>query len=235
MKSSIISRTVIAGVAGLFLATAAHAQPETTTQAVESAGKDPVQEIRDFIQAKIDAKAIDKSKMNWKTQLPMFPSVTFDPAKKYFWNMKTSKGDIKVELFPKTAPKHVANVVYLTEVGFYDNGVFHRVIPGFMAQGGCPLGAGTGSPGYRFDGEYPAGGPKHDRPGILSTANAGPGTDGSQFFLTFVETAWLDGKHTVFGQVVAGSQTLTELEKFGSQSGRTKEPLLIEKATITIE
>jgi peptidyl-prolyl cis-trans isomerase B (cyclophilin B) len=103
-----------------------------------------------------------------------------------------------------------------------------------MAQGGCPLGTGTGGPGYRFDGEFRAD-VKHDRPGLLSMANAGPGTDGSQFFLTFLPTPWLDGKHTIFGEVVEGKETLKALEDAGSQNGKTKEPLAIEKATIEVE
>lgn len=235
MKTTRISHFLIAGLAGCFLTISAPAQTNTIEQAATPAGKEPMQEIRDYIQKQVADGKIDKAKMNWKTQLPKFPEVILPEGKKIFWNLKTSKGDITVELFPKTAPNHVINCIYLTELGFYDNGVFHRVIPGFMAQGGCPLGSGVGSPGYRFNGEFPAGGPRHDRPGLLSSANAGPGTDGSQFFLTFVETPWLDGKHTIYGQVTAGATTLSELEKFGSQSGRTKELLLIQKATITIE
>jgi cyclophilin family peptidyl-prolyl cis-trans isomerase len=103
-----------------------------------------------------------------------------------------------------------------------------------MAQGGDPAGNGTGGPGYEYDGEF-EGGAKHDRPGILSMANAGPGTDGSQFFLTFVPTGHLDGKHTVFGETVKGMDTLKALESAGSASGRTKEKLEITKATIRVE
>lgn len=112
----------------------------------------------------------------------------------------TNKGDIRLELFADQAPLTVANFVNLAERGYYDGLTFHRVIPDFMIQGGCPLGTGTGGPGYTFEDECtPA--LKHDRPGILSMANAGPNTNGSQFFITHVPTAWLDGKHTVFGSV----------------------------------
>jgi len=116
--------------------------------------------------------------------------------------MKTNKGPIHINLFADHAPKTVANFVNLARRGFYDGLNFHRVIADFMIQGGCPLGSGTGGPGYRFEDECT---PelKHDRPGILSMANAGPGTNGSQFFITHVPTAWLDGKHTVFGAVVS--------------------------------
>ena len=114
--------------------------------------------------------------------------------------METSKGTIRLQLFADKVPYTVANFVNLTGRGFYNGLNFHRVIPDFMVQGGCPLGTGTGEPGYRFEDEFDAS-LVHDRPGILSMANAGPNTNGSQFFITHVPTAWLDGKHAVFGAV----------------------------------
>lgn len=115
--------------------------------------------------------------------------------------VRTSKGDIKLRLFADKAPATVANFVNLAKRGYYDGLTFHRVIPDFMIQGGCPLGTGTGGPGYRFEDECtPA--LRHDAPGKLSMANAGPGTNGSQFFITHIATPWLDGKHTVFGEVL---------------------------------
>ena len=116
--------------------------------------------------------------------------------------MNTSKGVINIRLYPQQAPVTVANFVNLAKRGFYDGLSFHRVIDNFMIQGGCPLGSGTGGPGYNFEDECT---PelRHDAPGKLSMANAGPGTNGSQFFITHVETPWLDGKHTVFGSVVS--------------------------------
>ncbi len=118
--------------------------------------------------------------------------------------LKTNKGDIKLRLFAAKAPITVANFVNLAKRGFYDGLTFHRVIPDFMIQGGCPHGTGTGGPGYRFEDECR---PelKHDAPGKLSMANAGPGTNGSQFFITHVATPWLDGRHTVFGEVIDGT------------------------------
>lgn len=115
--------------------------------------------------------------------------------------MRTSKGDIKMRLFANKAPVTVANFVNLVKRGYYDGLTFHRVIPDFMIQGGCPNGSGTGGPGYRFEDECT---PEltHNAPGKLSMANAGPGTNGSQFFITHVETPWLDGRHTVFGEVL---------------------------------
>lgn len=177
---------------------------------------------------------IDKSNASWKTRLPKPTQVTFTAGKKYFWVLDTTKGPIEVRLLADSAPMHVTSTIYLTNLGFYDGIAFHRVIPGFMAQGGDPLGNGTGGPGYQYDGEF-GGSAKHDKPGVLSMANAGPGTDGSQFFLTFVETNYLNGKHTVFGETVKGTETLKALEAAGSQSGRTKEKLEIKKATIRVE
>ena len=114
--------------------------------------------------------------------------------------IRTSKGDINLQLFADIAPVTVANFVNLSRNGFYDGLTFHRVIADFMVQGGCPNGSGTGGPGYRFEDECSASA-RHDGPGVLSMANAGPGTNGSQFFITHVETPWLDGRHTVFGRV----------------------------------
>jgi peptidyl-prolyl cis-trans isomerase B (cyclophilin B) len=114
----------------------------------------------------------------------------------------TSRGPIKVELFADKAPLTVANFVNLVKHGFYDGLIFHRVIADFMIQGGCPEGSGRGGPGYRFEDET-KNGVRHDR-GVLSMANAGPSTNGSQFFITHIKTDWLDGKHTVFGKVLEG-------------------------------
>lgn len=114
----------------------------------------------------------------------------------------TSRGPIKIELYPDKAPLTVANFVNLAKRGFYDGLNFHRVIADFMIQGGCPEGSGRGGPGYRFEDET-NNGVRHER-GVLSMANAGPNTNGSQFFITHVPTSWLDGKHTVFGKVVEG-------------------------------
>ena len=114
--------------------------------------------------------------------------------------IKTSKGDINLDMYATKTPHTVANFLGLAKAGYYDGLKFHRVIPDFMIQGGCPLGTGTGSPGYQFGDEFD---PelRHDVPGVLSMANAGPGTNGSQFFITHISTPWLDGKHTVFGKV----------------------------------
>ncbi len=141
----------------------------------------------------------------------------------------TTKGDLLCELFEDKVPNTVANMVELAGNGFYKGMRFHRVIPGFMAQGGCPnsrQGAsgvpGTGGPGYTFPDEFHES-LKHDGRGVLSMANSGPNTNGSQFFLCFAPAPHLDGKHSVFGRVIAGKQVLDRLEKIGTPSGDTKE------------
>ena len=123
-----------------------------------------------------------------------------------FATFDTDRGPIKIELFADKAPLTVANFVNLAKRGFYDGLNFHRVIADFMIQGGCPEGSGRGGPGYRFEDET-GNGVKHER-GVLSMANAGPNTNGSQFFITHIKTGWLDGKHTVFGQVLEGQDVV---------------------------
>ncbi len=123
----------------------------------------------------------------------------------------TDRGPIKVELYPEKAPLTVANFVNLVRRGFYDGLNFHRVIADFMIQGGCPEGSGRGGPGYRFEDEADNG-VRHER-GVLSMANAGPNTNGSQFFITHIATPWLDGKHTVFGKVVEGLEAVDKVEQ----------------------
>ena len=124
---------------------------------------------------------------------------------------QTSKGPIHVRLFDDKAPVTVANFVNLAQRGFYDGLNFHRVIADFMIQGGCPQGTGTGGPGYRFEDETRTG-LSHER-GVLSMANAGPNTNGSQFFITHIKTDWLDGKHTVFGQVKSGQDIVNAVQQ----------------------
>ena len=138
--------------------------------------------------------------------------MTIDADKNYTATFKTSRGNIVVDLFAKDAPKTVNNFVFLARDGFYDGLNFHRVIPDFMIQGGCPEGSGRGGPGYRFEDET-AGNPHKHQVGSLSMANAGPNTNGSQFFITHVVTNWLDGKHTVFGQVREGQDVVDAVKQ----------------------
>jgi len=138
------------------------------------------------------------------------PAMSIDPKKKYTATMRTDKGEILMELFADKTPLTVNNFVFLARQGFYDGTFFHRVISDFMAQGGDPTGTGSGGPGYRFADEFvPT--LKHDKPGILSMANAGPNTNGSQFFITHVPTPHLNGKHSVFGQVISGMDVLLSI------------------------
>jgi len=182
----------------------------------------------------ITKQALDKTDPAWKTKLSKPPLLIFTPEKDYFWELQTNQGNLTIKLLTDSAPMHVSSTIYLTKLGFYDDLIFHRVIPGFMAQGGDPLGNGTGNPGYKYDGEFD-GEVTHSEPGMLSMANSGPGTDGSQFFITFLPTPFLDGKHTVFGKVVAGLEdSLINIEALGSRRGRTKEPVQIIKASIRI-
>jgi cyclophilin family peptidyl-prolyl cis-trans isomerase len=138
------------------------------------------------------------------------PEMEIDPKKSYTAILHTDKGDITLKLFADKTPKTVNNFVFLSRQGFYNGTIFHRVIADFMAQGGDPTGSGRGGPGYRFADEFH---PqlRHNKPGILSMANAGPGTNGSQFFITHVPTSWLDNKHSVFGEVTQGLDVLLSI------------------------
>ncbi len=144
--------------------------------------------------------------MQWSTP----PSMQIDAKKHYRARIQTDKGDIVLELFADKAPNTVNNFVFLARQGFYDGTIFHRVIKDFMAQGGDPTGTGTGGPGYRFKDEFDSS-LRHDRPGRLSMANAGPNTNGSQFFITHVPTPWLDQKHSIFGQVIEGMDVVNSI------------------------
>lgn len=140
-----------------------------------------------------------------------------DPKKTYVAQIQTNKGLIEINLFADKAPITVNNFVFLAREGFYDGIVFHRVISDFMIQGGDPTGTGTGGPGYKWNDEPSALAIKHTGPGILSMANAGKNTNGSQFFITHVKTEWLDGKHAVFGQATADSQKVVNAIRQGDK------------------
>jgi len=141
------------------------------------------------------------------------PEMQIDTDAVYEATIETDKGDIEVELYPGHAPKTVNNFVFLAEEGFYDGTSFHRVIPGFMVQGGDPTGTGRGGPGYKFEDEIEDNPLSHDGPGVLSMANAGPNTNGSQFFITHAKQPHLDDKHTVFGEVVEGQDVVESIDQ----------------------
>ena len=151
------------------------------------------------------------------------PAMSIDPNKSYTATFDTSKGKIVADLFPKDAPKTVNNFVFLARDNFYDGTKFHRVIENFMVQGGDPEGTGRGGPGYKFEDEL-KNNPRKHQVGSLSMANAGPNTNGSQFFITHVVTDWLDGKHTVFGQVREGQDVVNKV-----QGGDTLKSVTIEE------
>jgi peptidyl-prolyl cis-trans isomerase B (cyclophilin B) len=142
----------------------------------------------------------------WKTA----PEMSIDPRNSYTARMDTDLGEIVLQLFADKAPRTVNNFVFLAREGFYDSVTFHRVIPDFMVQGGDPTGTGRGGPGYQFKDEFHPS-LRHDGPGVLSMANAGPNTNGSQFFITHGATPWLDGKHAVFGKVISGMDVLMSI------------------------
>jgi peptidyl-prolyl cis-trans isomerase B (cyclophilin B) len=150
---------------------------------------------------------------------PAPPSGALDTSKTYTARFKTERGDIVAELYADRAPLTVENFVNLARAGFYDGTTFHRVIKGFMAQGGDPTGTGTGGPGYQFGDEFHPS-LRHDGAGTLSMANAGPGTNGSQFFITHSATPHLDDKHSVFGRVTEGMDVVSALRERDPQRDR---------------
>jgi cyclophilin family peptidyl-prolyl cis-trans isomerase len=163
----------------------------------------------------------------WKSA----PEMQIDTKKKYKARMDTDKGTMVIELFADKAPKTVNNFVFLAKEGYYDGLIFHRVINDFMVQGGDPTGTGSGGPGYKFGDEFHPS-LKHDKPGMLSMANAGPGTNGSQFFITHVPTPWLDNKHSIFGQVVEGMDVLMSIP---ARDPSRRDAPAVKIKTVTIE
>lgn len=189
------------------------------------------------IDAFIASKQPNTTKPNWRTMLPRPPKVAFPADKHVYWTLDTNKGRMVLKLWHDVAPMHVSNLIYLTRLRFYDGLTFHRVIQGFMAQGGCPYGNGSGMPGYGIPLEVSLSA-KHDRAGILSTANTGrPNSDGCQFFLMLNPNSGLDGKYSAYGNIVEGMETLRALEALGGRNDATSKPrerLVIEKATVEL-
>lgn len=157
------------------------------------------------LQAKLQEQSMKKS---WSKP----PEMIIDPKKKYVVTIETDRGNIELELFPKEAPKTVNNFVFLIREGFYDGVKFHRVISNFVIQGGDPDGNGTGGPGYKFEDETRGNPHKHLR-GVISMANAGPNTNGSQFFITHSPQSHLDNRHTVFGKVTSGQDVVNAIRQ----------------------
>ncbi|MDF2702873.1 MAG: Peptidyl-prolyl cis-trans isomerase (rotamase) - cyclophilin family [Rubrobacteraceae bacterium] len=147
------------------------------------------------------------------------PEMALKPDHDYHANLVTEKGTVRIKLFAEEAPQTVNNFVFLAREGYFDRTTFHRVIEGFMAQGGDPTGTGAGGPGYSIRDEFHPD-LRHDRPGVLSMANRGPNTGGSQFFITHVATPWLDDRHAVFGEVVEGMEVVNSIRERDPQSDR---------------
>lgn len=201
-------------------------EPKTVAQASKPAKDDKITAEDPAIKA-IDAfiakMKVDTKRPNWRTALSEPPKQTFSKDHDYLWHVETGEGKLVIRYFPDAAPMHVTSGIYLSRLGYYDGIGFHRIIPGFMAQGGCPNTEskakkptwGQGGPGYYMDGEF-IGKLSHDRAGLLSMANTGrPKSEGAQFFITFGETKMLDGKYSIWGEVIEGKDTLKALEKKG--------------------
>lgn len=177
-----------------------------------------IAQMETFIESRKAAGRIDVERDGWRTRLPKFPPLAFDAGGVYHWILETSEGTLKAELNYEAAPEHVRNVIYLSLLGFYDGLNFHRIIPGFMAQGGCPVGRGNGSPGYTLNLEVTHEA-LHRGPGVLSMARSqNPNSAGSQFFITFGDTPNLDMQYSVFGRVVEGMDVVRKLESAGNPS-----------------
>ncbi len=147
------------------------------------------------------------------------PEMTISPDNDYYATFRTERGPIRTKLFADKAPETVNNFVFLARDGYFDGTTFHRVIKNFMVQGGDPTGTGAGGPGYRIQDEFHQD-LRHDKPGVLSMANAGPNTGGSQFFITHMATPWLDGRHAVFGEVVEGMELVNAIRERDPQLDR---------------
>ena len=223
---------IFSAIAFVLALGACSSTPKAPTDSAVAKNRPPPPSAVKKIAAHIEAHPVNKSDPAWKTRVPRPPTVEYSPDLDYYWFLHTSEGGIKIKLKPEYAPGHVTSTIYLTRLGFYDGLSFHRIIPKFMVQGGDPLGNGSGGPGYRMGGEFSRKA-RHNKRGVVSAANAGPRTDGSQFFILFGSDAeQLDGKHTVFGQVVEGMGTLKTLEMFGSESGVPQRAAYIRRAEI---
>lgn len=188
--------------------------------------------IQEYVERRTQANDIDTKKPEWRTRLPLRPSVQLDAAKAYVWTLTTDAGSLQIRLRADRAPSHVATVVYLTLLGFFDGLSIHTIVPGKALESGDPADDGKGSPGFALSPE--ASDAKHDRRGLVSAVSQGPSTDDSKFRITFAADPSLDPINTIFGEVEAGLDILGKLEALGTASGRPSTRVTILKATISI-
>jgi peptidylprolyl isomerase len=225
----LIRRCARVGAAGLFcfvIPFAARADDTVTNE------PPPVlEQIDAYIATQTVSGAICKTNVTWRQHLPVFPPVRYPVGHEYSARVETEKGVVIVKLLHGAAPRHVANFLYLARLGFYDGEAFDFVVPGKRVQWGCPIGDGRGTPGYVFAGEYESG-LSHDRPGLLSTANAGRNTDGCIFFFTLSPMPWFDGKHTIFGEVTNGIEVLTAVGETGTPLGQPRSRVKIARIAL---
>jgi cyclophilin family peptidyl-prolyl cis-trans isomerase len=215
----------------LFIAACGPARPPVTTPTAEAVPQAPQAEP---VQPELPGLPAVSNGRQW----PAPPPMTIDPNRIYRATFRTERGDVVTELFADRTPVTVNNLVFLAREGFYDNTTFHRVIDDFMVQGGDPTGTGMGGPGYRFEDEI-IGNLTFDEPGLLAMANSGPGTNGSQFFITLAPTPWLDGRHTIFGKVIEGMDVLDDLTRRDPQqnpgfTGDVLETVIIEEVESSV-
>ncbi len=215
--------------------TPAPAAAEATATPAQATAAPAAEVARPEVVAEGAASALEPMARNGMYTAP--PTMTIDTSKFYYATLKTQRGDIKVQLFADRAPLTVNNFIFLAREGYYNDTTFHRVLEGFMAQAGDPTGSGSGGPGYQFEDEI-VDNLVFDRPSLLAMANAGPGTNGSQFFITFAPTDWLNGLHTIFGEVIEGQDVLNAITKRdpggASAPGDTLYTVLIEETDESI-
>jgi cyclophilin family peptidyl-prolyl cis-trans isomerase len=246
LVGAVLLMWVLAACTGTTTSPAVEGEAATATPAVEApAAATPVpvaEATNDVIVPPPDlaerGPAAEIALMDRNDMYDAAPEMTIDPTKYYYATLKTNRGDVRVQLFADRAPITVNNFVYLARQGFYDNTSFHRVLDGFMAQAGDPTGSGAGGPGYTFADEFFPG-LVFDRPGLLAMANSGPATNGSQFFITFAATDWLNGNHTIFGEVIEGDEVLSRLKRRDPSTqpdfvGDTLYTVLIEESDTSI-
>jgi len=216
----------------LLVAGCSKPSPSSSAPTKSDTPADPIAECDAFI-AKAD---IDKTKGGWKLKVPEPPEFAFDAKRTYYWVIETNLGTIKIKFMPEYAPMHVSSTIYLARLGFYDGLTFHRVAPGFVVQGGDPVGDGSGGPAYRYASEIDTHA-RHSKAGILSMAHTRfPRSDGSQFFITLKAVPDLDDKYTVFGEVVDGMDAVRAMEKLASaRDGPPRERIEIAKTSIEVE